>query len=289
MPTLQAQTTGSGRMIQFSHIPAALRERDQWVLWKIIQRDDGEPTKVPVQCDGSSAKSDDPATWTSFERVSEAVDPKVHAGIGYVFSADDPFTGIDLDGCRNAESGQFAEWAREILNQFACYAEVSPSKTGAKIFCLATSPFDRGRQKKLRGVEQVCQKKPAIEVYDRGRFFAVTGMRLQGPAEPTDGQSALAWLKEKYFMAEAAPAAPDFNSNDAIVAAGTTPPSTRRASWHWDSSCLNRMLKVCSWNGIKRANRRGQKRKSSARCVRHISNQESAVTSRTLPRPIGIE
>jgi replicative DNA helicase len=43
-------------------------------------------------------------------------------------------------------------------------------------------------------------------MYDRSRYFAVTGFRLQGPAEPQDRQPQLDELTAKYFPPEHAPA-----------------------------------------------------------------------------------
>jgi hypothetical protein len=57
-------------------------------------------------------------------------------------------------------------------------------------------------------------------VYDRTRFFAVTGLRLAGPAEPTDVTDALEWLKTKYWPDEPAArtgAAPDFHGEAAVI------------------------------------------------------------------------
>src|SRR5207245_2537843 len=77
-------------------IPQALRERDQWVLWRLQQRKD-KPTKVPYQPNGKLAACNRPATWSSYEdavAVAHRFD-----GIGYVFAADDPNTGVDFDDC----------------------------------------------------------------------------------------------------------------------------------------------------------------------------------------------
>jgi hypothetical protein len=202
--------------MNFANVPAALRERDQWVLWKNLSRD-GEPTKVPVRADGGTAKSTDPTTWASFDRVRTAFDPAEHAGIGFVFAATDPFVGVDLDGCRDPETGRVAEWAREIVLKFGTYAEVSPSNTGVKLFARGKSPFDRGRKFELPDVERVCTKAPAVEIYDRGRYFAVTGLRLAGPGEPTEAAGALDWLKNKYQPVEAPRPVIDFNSPAAIL------------------------------------------------------------------------
>ncbi|QJX01249.1 DnaB-like helicase C-terminal domain-containing protein [Frigoriglobus tundricola] len=204
--------------MSFANIPAALRERSQWVLWKNVTRD-GEPTKVPVRPDGGAAKSTDPSTWSSFEQARAAFDPARHAGLGFVFSEADPFVGIDLDGCRDPETGRVAEWAREIITKFGTYAEVSPSRTGVKLFARGKSPFDRGRKFALPEAERLTEKSPAIEVYSHGRYFAVTGQRVVGPTEPTEAPEALAWLKEKLSPAVPPPAipAPDFHSPAAVL------------------------------------------------------------------------
>ncbi len=197
-------------------IPAALRECPQWVLWQTQERD-GKATKLPIQADGQMAKSNDPATWTDFDTVCERQAVMDAAGIGFMFSEGDPFCGIDLDGCRDPETGKVAEWAKEIIRKFASYAEVSPSRTGVKIFCEGQSPFATGRKLALKDVAKVCDKEPAIEVYDRLRYFAVTGWRVTGPHEPTAAGLALAWLKSKYWPDEPAPAPrQDFHSDQAV-------------------------------------------------------------------------
>jgi primase-polymerase (primpol)-like protein len=92
-------------------------------------------------------------------------------GIGFVFSATDPFAGLDLDHVWEspAHNGEKpAPWAIEILSRFRdTYREVSPSGTGIKVWCRATPPR--------------CGKWPVegaggggVEIYSQKRFFAVT-------------------------------------------------------------------------------------------------------------------
>lgn len=202
--------------INFARIPEALRNRAQWILWKFGERD-GKETKIPVQPNGQPAKSNDAATWNTFESVTAAFDEVGFAGIGFVFSADDPLIGIDLDGCRDPETGKVSDWAREIVVKFATYAEVSPSGTGVKLFCIGESPFDSGRKIPVADAEKIGEKQPAIEVYDRGRYFAVTGWMLRGPSEPTDSRLSLEWLKKKFWPNEPATPSFDFRSSDAVV------------------------------------------------------------------------
>jgi len=150
----------------FAAIPAPLQEREQWVCWKVQARD-GKPTKVPINCRNSKlARTDDPATWATLEEAIPYA--RRHAcGVGYVFAADDPFVGVDLDDCFDPESGELADWAMFIVWHLASYTEVSPSGTGVHLWMRGTLPSGRRRA-------------GHIELYDRLRFFTVTGHALTG-------------------------------------------------------------------------------------------------------------
>lgn len=201
--------------IKPENIPAVLKDREQWVLWKMVERG-GKLTKVPFSVDGSPAKANDPTTWSPYLTTVRACDTKIHAGIGYEFSADDPFVGIDLDSCRDLETGEIADWAQEIIQSLNSYAEISPSQTGVKIFI-------RG-ELKAGGVKVTVdaprlneEKDPGIEIYDRGRYFAVTGWRIDGPADPMQRQEQLDALIAKHKPKPAVPVRGDFNSTGAVV------------------------------------------------------------------------
>jgi putative DNA primase/helicase len=86
----------------FDAIPVELRERPQWVVWRLEKRD-GDDTKVPYRADGGGRASvTDPSTWSTFDEAIAGAKAIAADGIGYVFSADDPFTGADLDDCSTA-------------------------------------------------------------------------------------------------------------------------------------------------------------------------------------------
>jgi putative DNA primase/helicase len=166
-------------------IPAVLREWSQWVCWKYISRD-GKETKCPVRAsDGGPASSTDPSTWATFEDAVSAWQANGYAGIGLVFAASDPFCGIDLDDCID-DAGVVVPAAREVIESFGSYCEVSPSGRGVKIFIVGRKPeWAASRSKVIRGFKET-------EVYDHGRFFTVTGQRVpEAPAEVHDGQAAL--------------------------------------------------------------------------------------------------
>lgn len=183
-------------------IPLVLRNRPQWIVWKHTARS-GKPTKVPYQVNGSEAKANDPSTWTSFEQAFACYERGGYEGPGFEFSEGDPFCGIDLDGCRDPKSGEFAAWAKEIIRALDTYTEVSPSGTGAKLFLGGKLPWSSGKNVKLSEAPKVCGKEPAIELYDRGRYFAVTGLRLGGVSgEVESRQTQLDVLIAQYVPAQ---------------------------------------------------------------------------------------
>lgn len=147
-------------------IPAELRECSQWVAWRYERR--GEKwTKVPIDPKtGRMASSTDAATWASFDEAFALYQRGAADGVGFVFSTDDPFCGVDLDDCLDQASGDLLPWAAEIVRALNSYTEVSPSGTGVKIYVRAKLPPGGNR----RG---------QVEMYDCKRFFCVTGLGLE--------------------------------------------------------------------------------------------------------------
>ena len=144
-------------------LPEELRQRRQWVVWKLEERD-GKPTKVPYIAGGSGkASSTDSLTWRSFEEAVQALETGRYNGIGFVFSSGDPFAGVDLDDCRDPETGELEEWAAKIVEAFGSYAEVSQSGTGVHIIIKGKAPN---------------KKRGKVEAYSLERFFAMTGQVL---------------------------------------------------------------------------------------------------------------
>ncbi len=151
-----------------ANIPEQLTERPQWVCWRLEERD-GKNTKVPYTPGTERrASSTDLMTWRTFEEAIgayERPEPR-YDGIGFVFSSADPFAGIDLDKCRDPETGAVEEWAQKLIDSVQeGYVEASPSGTGVHIIVEGT----------VRGG---AVRKGPIEMYGRDRFFTVTGRVL---------------------------------------------------------------------------------------------------------------
>ncbi len=163
-------------------VPERLREPTQWVCWAYVERN-GKSAKCPISpTKGGSASSTDPATWGTFKQAVAAWQrcPDVE-GVGFVFTPADPFAGIDLDKCIDVASGRTKPWALPIVRQLDSYAETSPSGTGVKVFVRARK---KGRRCKTS------YEDGAVEMYDRGRFFTVTGMRFPGVSADIEDRQA---------------------------------------------------------------------------------------------------
>jgi primase-polymerase (primpol)-like protein len=178
--------------IRLEDVPEALRALPQWVVWRYQQRDGAtKSTKVPFTCQGFRASVTNPEHWSCCGYALAALRrPGFCDGIGFVFTAEDPFCGIDLDNVWSHDAAETPQWAQGVLDRFAdSYGEGSPSDTGYKIWCRARAR--RGGKWRVHS--------GAIEIYDHARFFTFTG-RSNGVMEIADHQSDIdslvAWLDE---------------------------------------------------------------------------------------------
>jgi hypothetical protein len=168
-------------------IPDELKERDQWVSWTGTIKEDGKVSKKP------HGESDNPRTWGTFDKAVKQHFTFENTGIGFVFSNDDNYCGIDLDGVRDPITEEIRPWAQEVINTVGSYSEVSPSGKGIKIICKAKLPPLSRHQVIVNGEEK-------IEIYDERRFFTVTGQHL--PSTPNiinQAQLAVDGILSRYF------------------------------------------------------------------------------------------
>ncbi len=179
-----------------SKIPQELKDRPQWVCFR--------PDKAPVNPrTGQGAKANDPTTWADFQstvRYFEAHKDNGIAGIGYEFSPGDPFTGIDLDHCRDKDTGQLKYCVQMLIDYLSSYSEISPSETGVHIIIRGTVP-PGGNSKGLP-----CGGGAKVEMYSEGRYFTVTGQHLEGtPSTIEPRQAELEALHTEIFGKPQAP------------------------------------------------------------------------------------
>jgi len=200
---IRLPATPDRRPVNPDCIPAELQARPQWVGWDVTTIVTGKgrnrterQTKTPIDVKRGSARADvtDPADHNPFDAVLANSQRFKFYGIGFVFTAKDPYIGIDLDKCRNPDTGVIEPWALAIVEAFGTYTEPSPSETGLHLIARGIIPGDRNRAGK-------------IEMYDRARFFTMTGDPLDGYEQITDCQDALDTFYAETFPAPA-PASP---------------------------------------------------------------------------------
>lgn len=173
----------------FAHaqkIPEELRRLPQWITWRGEPKADGTVSKVPyipgLETRASSTAS---ATWRDFDTASK------EERIGFVFSKDDPYCGIDLDHTRDPTTEVWLPTAignhSELLFQLfqGAYIEVSPSGEGFHLICRGKSPEHH---------KHTFADKSGIEIYDQRRYFTMTGDVVQLSNVLTECQEGIDWL-----------------------------------------------------------------------------------------------
>jgi hypothetical protein len=132
-------------------IPAELRALKQWVA----AGDDKEPISPRS---GFRASVNNSMTWGTYDEALATGLPHV----GFVLTAKDPYTLIDLDSPQSPD--QVARHTR-IYELFDTYAELSQSGKGVHIICRGSVP---------QGV-----KRDRVEVYSESRYMICTGRTLR--------------------------------------------------------------------------------------------------------------
>ncbi|ETO94757.1 methyltransferase domain protein [Lachnoanaerobaculum sp. MSX33] len=155
-------------LIKYKNIPDELKREKRWCLYKIIVRD-GKNTKMPIMPNGKPAKSNDRKTWHSFDDCMDALCKNQGTGLGFFLG--DGYIGIDIDKVSDeimeySMDFNAASMTANFLRGISTYAEISPSKTGLHFIGKGKMPGERKRYKNL-------------EIYDRDRFFTITGNILK--------------------------------------------------------------------------------------------------------------
>lgn len=175
-------------MNRYEAVPEELRQLPQWMCWRKGElKADGRREKPPVSPHtGYDAGHNEAANRGSFEQAVAAVGRYGLGGISFVPTKDDPFTLVDIDKCRNAETGEITKpWVEEWLRKADTYAESSPSGTGFRIIA-------KGSVSRTINVD-------GVEMYSRGQQLTITGDHLPDmPADIREAQEALTELFNKY-------------------------------------------------------------------------------------------
>ncbi len=149
-----------------------LSKLDQWVCFA--------QNKAPLNArTGHNASVENSKTWSSFDDAcAEAIQWKKRKdikGVGFVFTANDPYIGVDLDDCFNKD-GSLKGWAHDIFNRLNSYTEKSPSGKGLHILIKGDpASLLKGWKNPKPGMK--------LEIYPFRRYFTVTGELLADSVE----------------------------------------------------------------------------------------------------------
>ena len=109
------------------------------------------------------------ATWEETPPTRYNKKPATYrgAGLGFVFTADDPYMLVDLDKSVEQATGTLKPWARAIVETLHSYTQRSVSRTGLGILVQASVPT----ADKQHG---------DVQMWHEQRFVAMTGWHVDG-------------------------------------------------------------------------------------------------------------
>ena len=169
------------------NIPAELKTLIQWVCWR-YEWVNNKWTKVPINPRTLGyAKSNDPATWSSFEAaLTQFREQDNLDGIGIVPCEHDPYCYIDLDHCLDDDQRIITDAARDVVEMMNSRTEITPSGEGLRIIFKART--NRGR------------KFGNLEIYSQKHYLTITGQHLPGtPTTIEERQQQTDDFLETYF------------------------------------------------------------------------------------------
>jgi hypothetical protein len=212
-----------------------------WTAWRTEQRKNkttGEvkTTKVPYQTVTSESRSNDPTTWISIDDAEAvaATEGFINGGMGGVglwlgieYGTEYRVGGVDLDSCLTPTGP--ALWAKEIIDRFDTYGEISPSRTGIKLYFLyrvadldairliTGTPWSKNFKERT-GSDHA----PGFELHIGHRYFAMTGDVYEGCPEALRvvGVEDVAWLINEVGQRFASTKKPNSTNNETASSNG---------------------------------------------------------------------
>jgi len=159
----------------FPAVLLPLIERHHWVAWRWVRKN-GKWTKPPFRADDPArlASTDDSRTWNCFSIALKAVTGGQADGVGFALT-NSGIAAVDLDHCRNAETGAIDRWAADLIGRATgAYIEITASGRGLRII-----GYGAGPELHRKFEVQDAQDGAAIELY-RGatRYITVSGLEV---------------------------------------------------------------------------------------------------------------
>lgn len=177
--------------VRATNIPVEFRGRHSFITWGYFQNKSGTLAKSPMSKTGSLFSYADAAKWLPFWKAELEID-NTDLGLGISLGEE----GLDLAKLKSQPSrwlwcldfdgfvadGEFDDGVHSILDELDTYAELSPSRTGLKVF-FTTSKKPTTRFKIKFSPSNFVERFPSIskyanreiEVFSKGLFLTLTG------------------------------------------------------------------------------------------------------------------
>src|ERR1700693_3359908 len=107
-------------------LPPEMLKEKRFVRYFLKAKPEGGTAKIPL------GNHSDPATWSTFDDCVNNIENDAQ-GIGYCFLGGD-IHGLDIDHCRNVQTGALCPEAMVLLSRFQSWAEYSVSGQGIHVF-----------------------------------------------------------------------------------------------------------------------------------------------------------
>lgn len=182
-------------------VPAEMMPYAQFVLWRLIHKPGrSKPDKVPFNpATGLPAAVDKPATWCDYATACARYEAGNYDGIGFVFTADDPFGFVDLDDCRDP-AGAWKPHVQAIITALPGAWEVSQSGKGLHgIGYVGDKARLAGKRRKWSDAGE------RFECYTLGRFVAFGGVEWTGTLAVDWTEALASWLPDAEQVGDTAP------------------------------------------------------------------------------------
>lgn len=198
----------------WGNIPAELRARTQWCM--------AAADKKPLTATGALASSTNPSTWGDFDTVTKAAAARgLH--IGYVLSADDPYTCIDMD-VKSATTQEDRGRFDLVVKEFDSYTEHSRSGKGLHVW--VKGAIGKGRRDHL-------------EVYSQERFIISTGNVVQNkPIENRQDllNTLISEINAEKESAQPLPDRPEVESDELILERASSAANRDKFKAHFNAN-----------------------------------------------------
>lgn len=174
-----------------NNIPQELKERNQWLWFKIYHNEDknGKMKKVKIPISPITYESKEwnkEENWASFETALDGLERSGCDGLSFVLTEDDPFICIDLDKVKDR-----FEDVQDIISDFGeTYKEISVSGNGVHIIA-------KGKIHK-----NINNQIDHFEMYKSNKCIDMTGDVIGTCTEIQNEQYKLNLYYEKYALKE---------------------------------------------------------------------------------------